>query len=149
MAKEDTISNGSFWAQLFQLKLYKKTQGRVTRQATFAAIAIVFCLAAYRFDIWTSAAIKEATMSSSVRRLITLGIAVVGVGLAYRIVNYSRFADFLISVEAEMTKVSWPTRMELVRSSMVVIVVMFTMASVLAIYDIVWLRLLQFLGIRL
>jgi len=149
MAKENTISKGSFWAQLFQLKLYKKTQGRVTRQVTFAAIAIVFCLAAYRLDIWMSAAIKEATMSSSVRRLITLGIAAVGVGLAYRIVNYSRFADFLISVEAEMTKVSWPTRIELVRSSMVVIVVMFTMASVLAIYDIVWLRLLQFLGIRL
>ena len=31
------------------------------------------------------------------------------------------FADFLIAVEAEMNKVSWPTRTELFRGSMVVI----------------------------
>ena len=36
-----------------------------------------------------------------------------------------QFADFLIAVEAEMTKVSWPSRGELVRSSIVVILVIF------------------------
>ena len=34
------------------------------------------------------------------------------------------FADFLIAVEAEMNKVSWPTRHELIRASMVVMLVM-------------------------
>ena len=40
----------------------------------------------------------------------------VGVWLGYRLVNIPRFADFLIAVEAEMNKVSWPSRGELIRS---------------------------------
>ena len=40
----------------------------------------------------------------------------------FRLVNLPKFADFLIAVEAEMNKVSWPTRTELFRSSVVVIV---------------------------
>ena len=31
--------------------------------------------------------------------------------------NMPRFADFLIAVEAEMNKVSWPSKAELIRSS--------------------------------
>ena len=31
-----------------------------------------------------------------------------GLWLGYRIVNVPQFADFLIAVEAEMNKVSWP-----------------------------------------
>ncbi len=34
----------------------------------------------------------------------------VGLWLCFRLVNMPRFADFLIAVEAEMNKVSWPTR---------------------------------------
>jgi len=39
--------------------------------------------------------------------------------------------DFLIAVEAEMNKVSWPSRAELVRSAAVVIFVIFLLATVL------------------
>ena len=35
-------------------------------------------------------------------------LAVVGLWAAYRVVNLPAFADFLIAVEAEMNKVSWP-----------------------------------------
>ena len=34
--------------------------------------------------------------------------------ISYRLVNIPAFADFLIAVEAEMNKVSWPTRHELI-----------------------------------
>ena len=58
--------------------------------------------------------------------------------IAFRLVNMPRFADFLISVEAEMNKVSWPTRTELFAASMVVIVVIFLLTAILFVYDLVW-----------
>jgi preprotein translocase subunit SecE len=58
-----------------------------------------------------------------------------------------RFADFLIAVEAEMNKVSWPSRAELVRSSVVVIMVLFLLAIVLFGLDIVWSFVFEWLGI--
>jgi preprotein translocase subunit SecE len=71
----------------------------------------------------------------------------VGLWLGFRIVNYPSFADFLIAVEAEMNKVSWPSRGELFRSSVVVIVVIFGLAAILLAYDIFWKAVLKFLGI--
>jgi preprotein translocase subunit SecE len=53
-------------------------------------------------------------------------------------VNFPKFADFLISVEGEMNKVSWPSKGELIRSSIVVIVVIALLAAVLFFYDIFW-----------
>ena len=58
-----------------------------------------------------------------------------------------RFADFLIAVEAEMTKVSWPTRSELIRSSLVVIVTIVGFAVLLWFYDAFWSLLLRHLGL--
>ena len=63
---------------------------------------------------------------------------VVGVWISFRVVNYPRFADFLIAVEAEMNKVSWPSRTELIRSSIVVIFVIFALAIILFGYDMLW-----------
>ena len=58
-------------------------------------------------------------------------------GLDFAIVNWPSFADFLIAVEAEMNKVSWPSRTELIRASMVVIVLMFGLAPCCYTYDLV------------
>ena len=66
-----------------------------------------------------------------------LVVLVVGWWASFRIVNLPKFADFLISVEAEMNKVSWPDRGELWRASMVVIMVIFFLAALLYSYDII------------
>ena len=58
-----------------------------------------------------------------------------------------RFADFLIAVEAEMAKVSWPTRGELFRSSLVVLFTIFALAAVLSVFDVLWNWLFRGLGI--
>ena len=55
----------------------------------------------------------------------------------FRLVNMPPFADFLISVEAEMNKVSWPTRASCFAASLVVIVVIFLLAAILFAYDLV------------
>ena len=56
---------------------------------------------------------------------------------AFRIVQLPSFADFLISVEGEMNKVSWPSRGELFRASLVVMVVIFFLSALLFAYDVV------------
>jgi preprotein translocase subunit SecE len=67
--------------------------------------------------------------------------------LSYRMVNLPKFADFLIAVEAEMNKVSWPTRGELFRSSVVVIVTIFALAVILYFFDFFWGAFFTFTGI--
>ena len=58
-----------------------------------------------------------------------------------------KFADFLIAVEAEMNKVSWPAWSELVRSSIVVIFVIFFLAMVLFGYDMLWQFVFKTIGV--
>jgi preprotein translocase subunit SecE len=72
---------------------------------------------------------------------------VVGLWLGFRVVNLPSFADFLIAVEAEMNKVSWPSRTELIRASLVVIVLMFGLTIVLFTYDVVLTSLLKAIGV--
>jgi preprotein translocase subunit SecE len=48
------------------------------------------------------------------------------------------FADFLIAVESEVAKVSWPSAEEVFRSSAVIIFLIFALAAILAAYDLFW-----------
>jgi len=62
-------------------------------------------------------------------------------------VNYPKFADFLVSVEAEMAKVSWPSKGELYRATVVVIVTMFLLAAMLFAFDTIWQWFFRLIGI--
>jgi preprotein translocase subunit SecE len=68
---------------------------------------------------------------------VPLAVGLLGAWAAFRVVNIPSFADFLISVEAEMNKVSWPSRGELYRASLVVIVVIFLLTAILFAYDFI------------
>jgi preprotein translocase SecE subunit len=70
-----------------------------------------------------------------------------GLWITYRIVNVPSFADFLISVEAEINKVSWPSRSELFRASLVVLFMIFFLATLLTCFDLFWRSFFQLLGI--
>jgi len=65
---------------------------------------------------------------------------------AYRLVNFPRFADFLISVEAEVSKVTWATWDQLWRSTAVVIVIMFLLAFLLLAFDMFWQFIFKLIG---
>ena len=164
MAKQKSVSRVSILQGLFQVGLYKSAQGRVTRQVTFAVLAITFALAAWRLQgalrvsptlasllnwiwSWISAAHQPPWLHDLVCYVAPALLLAAGVWFSYRMVNYPRFADFLVAVEAEMNKVSWPSRAELFRSSVVVIVVIFLLAAVLFGYDQLWNLLFRFLGI--
>lgn len=140
MAKADKIDG--FWPSMFAAGLYKKNQGRLTRQLTAAAIVTVVALGA-----WAMQQTILADLEPSVRNSIAAAVAIAGVWFAYRIVNYPVFADFLVDVEGEMAKVSWPNRLELKRATVVVLVVMFLLSFVLFAYDLVWQQILRAIGI--
>lgn len=122
----------ALFQEMFRTGLYKRSQGKVTRQATFATIALVIALGCLRM--------MQVLVDSAppVRYGVPAVVFLVGCWICYRLVNFPGFADFLIAVEAEMNKVSWPTRSELVRSSLVVMIMIFALAFVLFGFDLAW-----------
>lgn len=148
-------SGGSFLPELFRFGLYKPAQGRIVRQATFFSVALLACLAIWElyYSGWfnflnASVAQGEVAGPNLAKMMFSFVLAGVGIWTAYRLVNYPLFADFLISVEAEMNKVSWPTRDQLYRASVVVIFVIFAMAVLLFLFDILWTAVFEVIGIR-
>jgi preprotein translocase subunit SecE len=143
---------------MFTASRYKRSQGRIARQATFAAIVAIFAATAWqsedalaRFGRWLmSFVVAENRLDGLLVKLLTeytlpLLLIAFGTWIAFRIVNIPSFADFLISVEAEMNKVSWPSRGELYRASLVVIVVIFLLTAILFGYDLVLKTIVGFL----
>lgn len=114
---------------MFNSSQYKRSQGKVARQLTFAAMAVAFAVGAWKINTVSATPVGQY--------VVPLVVLAGGLWAAFRIVNIPRFADFLISVEAEMNKVQWPSRSELWRASMVVIVVIFFLAGALFVFDIV------------
>jgi len=143
MGKEKTATSDSgmwqFTHELFRTEIYKRSQGRIVRQITCLSIWIACALAAWQMHLYMMAIWPYVHLA--VKYFVPLVVLLAGIWLGYRIVNLPSFADFLIAVEAEMNKVSWPSRTELIRASMVVIVMMFGLAIVLFTYDTVlyWL----------
>ena len=138
----DKEASASLFREMLHWGIYKRSQGRIARQATFAAALLTVLLGAWSLSqFWASESELWNTGIPAV-------LAVLGSWFAYRLVNLPRFADFLISVEAEMYKVSWPSRGELFRSALVVMIVIFGLAAVLFAYDFVWGYLLKFVGIK-
>jgi preprotein translocase subunit SecE len=132
---------GSLWGEMLSFSLYKWGQGRVTRQVTFAALALIVSLGAWQLSQFIAGLVSgEATGPDlgAVRFALPLALLAAGLWLCFRIVNIPRFAEFLIAVEAEMAKVSWPTTTEVFRSSAVVIFLIFALAFLLAAFDLFW-----------
>jgi preprotein translocase subunit SecE len=133
---------GAFLQELFSVGIYKRSQGRITRQVTFAALALAIALGFFRLYQTLDASIGKEYFGLSFWLPAVLGM--IGVWVSYRAVNLPGFADFLIAVEAEMNKVSWPTRGELIRASMVVLVSIIILALILYAYDIIWRVFFQY-----
>jgi preprotein translocase subunit SecE len=135
---------GAFIQELVHFGVYKRSQGRITRQVTFAALVIIVAMGLWRL----SDTLKMSALALQLRGIqywLPLLLLSGWVWISYRVVNVPAFADFLIAVEAEMNKVSWPTRTELFRASVVVLVTIFFLAAVLAGFDIFWAGVFKYL----
>lgn len=178
-------SNASFVSELASGALYKRNQGRLTRQLTALAVIAIVLFGCWSFAntilsdsdglliraAWLVGLLDGVTVETAegpetrppsrsdiewtggwrlASALVNPGIptflALLGIWFAYRLVNYPKFADFLISVEAEMDKVSWPDRTYLYRATAVVLSVMVLMSAYLWLWDIAWMQIFDFIG---
>ena len=141
--QKEEPSRAGFWSELLQFGLYKPNQGRVVRQVTFAGAALLGSLGAW--ELYRSGALSSLGGAS---HLVLIALVMVAVWFAFRIVNYSVFADFLIAVEAEMNKMSWPSLREVWNAALVVMFVIFAMALFLFLFDLIWTFVFELIGIR-
>jgi len=149
MSTNDAVSARSFWSELLLTEVYKRNQGRMVRQVTCLAIWATCFLGAWRFyeTFLVDANFGVGMQATAVKWAIPCALFLVGMWVGYRLVNWPRFADFLISVEAELNKVSWPAWPELYRASLVVIFTIAFLAILLFGYDLLWVTLFQWLKI--
>jgi len=123
---------------LTSASLYKPSQGRLARQLTGGVIA--------RVGLYTAWTLSQQYSGGPVAKLAPAVLAGLIAWVAFRIVNWAPFAEFLIAVESEMAKVSWPSKDELVRSTTVVLGSMFLLTLVLLVFDWFWLQVLNLVG---
>ncbi|MCR9199757.1 MAG: preprotein translocase subunit SecE [Planctomycetaceae bacterium] len=123
----------SFIPELFRVGLYKPTQGRLVRQATFIAIALTVAFGCFSLSAGPLGGEGEAISVG-----VPLAIWLLLCWVAFRVVNVPRFADFLISVESELEKVVWPGRKQVTQSTIVVIATMLFLGLFLFVVDQVW-----------
>ena len=159
--QDNHVRGGNLWGELLSASVYKPTQGRLARQLTFAALALVIGIGVWRLaqllPLWfAGAAAASGDMAEGpaglsafgdvgvVRFLVPGLLLAAGLWFCFRLVNVPRFADFLIAVEAEMAKVSWPSGGEVARSSAVIIFLIFALAAILAGYDLFWWFILRY-----
>ena len=119
--------------ELFRFGLYKPTQGRMVRQATFIAIAVTVA-----FGCFSLSAGPLGGYDQPIRVGVPLAVWLLCCWVAFRVVNYAKFADFLIAVESELDKVVWPGRKQVMQSTVVVIVTMLFLGVFLFVVDSVW-----------
>jgi preprotein translocase subunit SecE len=131
-----------FLANLLRANLYKPLQGKQARLWTAVALAMIVGFGLYelydslqgRSSIYTASAIPAA-----------IGLALGW--LAFRLLQYPPFVEFLIATEAEMNKVSWTSRDDLKRATTVVLVTVALMAVFLFGVDWIWSNLLWWIGV--
>jgi len=130
--------------ELFQTSVYKPNQGRIVRQLTLLVIWVIIGMGCWSLY----GTLRGSLEAGSPMIPVIPGIALVaGFWFGYRIIQWPRFADFLIAVEAEMNKVTWPSKDELIRASIVVMFTIFFLAIALFLFDVVWQQFFSFIGV--
>ena len=121
-------------------RIYKSGQGKAARLiAAFSLEALIIygCYTLYYAINTGSWARIVLTNIPGVERdlnpplLVTLIVFGVFSFLVFFFCNWHKSTDFLIETELEMHKVSWPSRSELVGSSLIVVVVVTVLAFVI------------------
>jgi preprotein translocase subunit SecE len=130
-----------FLVNLARTEFYKPMQGWYARLYTGLGLGLIAAAGAYQ--------IYQASQDESpyVKVGLPLVFAVVLGWIIIRILHFPPFADFLIATEAEMNKVSWTTKDDLVRATTVVLATVVLMAVFLFVVDRLWTFILQVIGV--
>ena len=130
-----------FLLNLVRADLYKPMQGWYARLYTAVGLGLIVAAGAWR--------VEDASKDYSPLWRIGMPFlfAVVLGWLIFRIVHFPPFAEFLIATEAEMNKVSWTNKDDLIRMTTVVLATVALMALYLFVVDWLWTFILWRLGV--
>ena len=120
------------------LPIYKSGQGYWTR--TLSAIGAGTLVLAGAAWLYTKIVPRYAPSETSIyyQAGIAAGVIVFFGLLIYFLLNKPKVVDFMIAVEAEMKKVNWPTKKEIIGSTWVVICGTFLIAGLLFVVNLVF-----------
>ncbi len=137
---------------------YKRSLGQKVRRLTVLGILLIGGSGVY--SLYTQGVLPAGdwtlnlpyttatlTLLTAVRYSVPVLLFGLTLWLAYRIVNVPTFAEFLIATEAEMNKVSWSTRRQLVQDTVVVLVFVVATTLFLLAVDLFWGWLLSAIGV--
>ncbi len=122
------------------LAIYKRSQGTYTRLCSAFGAALIFGIGCWKlfehleasdFGLGSRAELWLAT-------LVPFGLFSIFGLTIFWLVNKPGVADFMISAEGELKKVSWSSRQEVVVSTFIVIVVVAVLACLLGGVDVLF-----------
>ncbi len=101
--------------------MYKPGQGYYTRMLSAIGVGVIV-LAGVAW-LWEKMTTIESIQDNLIYYQGGMAVGVIAFfgGLVYFVLNKPRIADFMIATEAEMKKVNWPSKKEIVGSTWVVI----------------------------
>ena len=128
------------------LAFYEKGQGSTGR--IIALIACFFLVLWGGHSLWTYLqgfpaltkqilAVPHTGLQIDLALIIAVVVALVGLAGVTWVFNRPRMVDLLVETEAEMKKVSWPSRQEAWNSAVIVVVTVIVLMSLLFAYDFV------------
>ena len=112
--------------------IYKRGQGKYTR--LYSAFGGILIVGLGCFQLYTK--LQALDLGLWVETMVPVALFMILSVLVLWIVNRPTVADFMISAEGEMKKVSWSSKKEIAVSTFVVIVVVVGMAAILGVTDI-------------
>ena len=124
------------------MQIYRKTQGRWTRLGTIAGAGTLVVIGTWY--MWSELPPGLGLFRAAIPLFIVLACLYV----LLRVVNSKKSADFMISTEGEMKKVSWSSKKEIIGSTKVVIVTLMFMGLILALVDLFNKILMKSLGVQ-
>jgi preprotein translocase subunit SecE len=130
-----------FFINQVQTELYKPMQGWYARLYTALGLGLIAAAGVYR----VRDAVEDYSTGWSLG--IPAALALVLGWIIFRVIQFPPFAEFLIATEAEMNKVSWTSKEDLYRSTMVVLTTVLIMAVFLFVVDWLWLFILRNIGV--
>lgn len=117
--------------------IYKSGQGYYTRLISAISAGVVVAIGCFLlFQKLSSVDIANANTRFLVQTLVPLAVFAGFAWLIFWLVNKPVVADFMISAEGEMKKVSWSSRKEIMVSTTVVIFVVIAMSALMAATDV-------------
>jgi len=134
-------ANTTFIGEMFSGTVYKRNQGRVVRQATFFSVVALVAIGCFTMSNTVLSSLPVAWKTG-----IPTAMGALGAWFAWRLINYPKFADFLIAVEGEMDKVSWPEWPYLWRAMGVVVSVLVLFMAYMWVCDTIWVWLFRLIG---